>query len=131
MPETGDGESVAKLLLNLASWELSLLNMYQDLLDSRDERREIASNLVKDNLRLILVLYTDMFTVFNRILGESCEAKEGRSSMMKHDSHVLYWLQCLASEVDALSNVSEREAADKVNKSIQHLMLNNHDLCFR
>lgn len=58
MPETGDGETVAKLLLNLASWELSLLNMYQDLLDSRHERREIASNLVKDNLRLTLILYS-------------------------------------------------------------------------
>eukprot|EP00210_Caulerpa_lentillifera_P004583 g4373.t1 len=51
-------------------------------------------------------------------LAENCEAKEGRSSSTKHDSHILYWLQCLASEVDVLSNISEREAADKI-RSVQ------------
>ena len=51
VPDQTDGESIARLLLNVATLEFKMFRIYQQLIETRQDRIESACSIVKNNLR--------------------------------------------------------------------------------
>lgn len=117
--DTAHQESIVKFLLALSHMEYITHGQYEQLLNSKQERREkVCQSVISDLKSLAEIPLTSPESTTTIMTKEKVEGEESNS----------YWLQCLQWEVSALSKLPEGEASTKV-KSLQRTFEEMGNFC--